>query len=59
MKVKQIKVSPRLAEHIKTLNDLLAIEFKNDYAFTILGTGHVVAASNMVHGVLMPQTKED
>jgi len=51
-------VSENLASAIAALKLSLQAEFGFDFAFTIIGKGEIVAANNLTHGVIAPQTPE-
>ena len=50
----KVRVSPALAEAIGNLEKLLVCEFGPDFAFTIAGRGHTIAASTAVLGRVVP-----
>lgn len=52
MKTKPI--TKELQDQITRLHDALEKEFGCDFAYTIMGTGHKVATSNMIDGRIQP-----
>ena len=46
-----------VATAIEALREALRTEYGDDYAFTIMGGGYTISASNMVHGSLVPRSK--
>jgi len=50
VKESKVEVSPRLATAIDKLNMALFAEFGLDHAYTIMGRGQVIAASNLKLG---------
>ncbi len=52
---KPVKTSLALICAINNLKTALAKEYGCDYAFTIMGRGYIVAASNYVDGIVMPE----
>ena len=53
-KIKTISVSLELAHHVNELERLLKLEFGCDFAYTILGRGVIIGASNMAQGSIGP-----
>lgn len=49
------KCTPRTAAAIGYLREALREEFGTDFAFSIMGKGHKVAASNKVDGTIKPE----
>lgn len=52
-----LKVNVSTAHLIEQLHESLKAEFGCDFAYTIMGTGHIVAASNKCHGHVKPSIK--
>ena len=44
---------------IHQLHDALLDEYYGDFAFTVMADGNVIAASNTIHGIVMPVVKDD
>lgn len=55
--MKEQPVSIETANLIRKLIESLKAEFGCDYAFTILGKGHIIAASNYKDGIILPTIK--
>ena len=58
IKASKIQVHPVLAHNISELLKSLISEFDSDFALTIMGKGHIIAASNAKDGVIMPSIRE-
>lgn len=54
----QQKVSEELATTIEKMRELLDEEFGCDYAFSVLGRGHMIAASNNRAGKVIAEAGE-
>jgi hypothetical protein len=50
----KVKVSVGLAAAISEMKYQLTRQFGVDYSFTVIGNGHLVAASNYKDGVVSP-----
>lgn len=50
-------VTADLAQRITAMTDALKREFGCDFAFTIMGRGHVIAASNYKDGTVTPKVQ--
>ncbi len=50
--------SKNVAEAVLALQGALAAEYKGDCAFSIVGKGHYIAASNFVEGVIEVQARD-
>jgi hypothetical protein len=51
-----MKVTPDTAQAIEAMRQALQNEFRCDYAFSVLGQGHLIAASNNRDGEITAQT---
>jgi hypothetical protein len=51
-------VSVELADAVVRLKKQLVKEFGCDFAFTVMGDGHIIAANNTKDGVIVPKTPE-
>lgn len=51
--------SPEVADAIEALHTALLNEYEGDFAFTILGKGRIISASNMIHGIVQPVVRKE
>jgi hypothetical protein len=52
-KVSKHQCNPELAQHIESLRALLKQNYGFDFAFTISGNGHILAASSLTLGIII------
>lgn len=48
-----------VADAIEALHEALLHEYEGDFAFTIMGHGLIIAASNMIHGIVQPVVRKE
>ena len=59
MRLAAKKTTVEIAKAIENLRTLLTKEYETDFAFSIHGKGHLIAASNLYDGEVVANSEED